>query len=87
MFDRGYRRFLTRRIINKRFKYALIDMFYSSKEDVERVTKQKHRFAKRHPADCGNAKCLVCHYSKVLRKKSKKDIISQDVLQVNMLDC
>lgn len=87
MFDRGIRRFLTRRIINKRFKYALVDMFYSSKEDIKRVTRQKHRFAKRHPADCGIPKCLTCHYSKVLKLKSRKDVINQDVLKVNMVDC
>jgi hypothetical protein len=87
MFDRGYRRLQNKRIINKRFNYALIDMSHSTEEHKELITKQKHRFVKRHPADCGIPKCLTCHYSKVLKLKSRKDVINQDVLKVNMVDC
>jgi hypothetical protein len=32
------------------------------------------RFKDRHPLDCGNAGCLVCHSSKVLNLKTYKQI-------------
>lgn len=34
------------------------------------------RFRKRHPCDCGKAKCMICHSEKILKIKTHKDKIS-----------
>ena len=59
---RSFRRHKGSCIIAKRLKFL---KRVGSKEWVEQVQKQKHRLSKRHPMDCGQSKCRVCHYEKV----------------------
>jgi hypothetical protein len=36
------------------------------------------KYAKKHPLDCGNPKCLVCHSSKILGYKKLDEKIIED---------
>lgn len=57
--SRAYRIEQKERIINKRSKAA-------KTFKLGKVLAQPNRMAKKHPLDCGNPGCMVCHASKVL---------------------
>jgi len=37
----------------------------------DKLAKEKNRMAKKHPLDCGNPKCGLCHSQKFIEKKPK----------------
>ena len=61
MKNRAYRRAQKERVIKKRLKLVKIEV------------KSPNKLSKQHPFDCGQPKCLCCHYEKVLRKKKARD--------------
>ncbi len=66
---RGRRRRLTDRTIKSRVDY--IQRFWYKPEE-SRLLIEQHRLAKKHPADCGRAKCNICHYEKIFSIGKKK---------------
>jgi hypothetical protein len=37
--------------------------------------KSKGRFRKQHPLDCGNPRCMICNYDKIMGHKTHKQEI------------
>jgi hypothetical protein len=56
-------------VIGKRVK-----LVKNLKSGNHEVLSQPHRAAKRHPLDCGNPKCLLCHSEKIFKKPLIRDI-------------
>ena len=81
MKDRAIRRNNNKRIIKKRIKIIKI-----LSPDYKKVIEQPHRMAKKHPLDCGNSKCAMCHMDKLNKdpkisdlKKINKEEVSNDI--------
>ena len=72
MRGRAYTRSQRERVINKRLK--LLQKTNSSLVDNIVLG----RMSKMHPLDCGNPKCQLCHYSKVHKLKTLKDITDEN---------
>jgi hypothetical protein len=72
--DRGWRRQQRERILNNRGRDA--KTFNVTPKDG-----QIGRFADRHPLDCGNPGCLVCHASKVLDLKTLQQLKDKSVIR------
>lgn len=65
---REIRRARTDRTIRRRLIFLrIIDPNY-----YERVKSEPHRLAKKHPFDCGQAGCTICHAEKVLESKRRR---------------
>ena len=45
----------------------------TGKTYYEHMAEEPGRLRDKHPLDCGKAKCLCCHYEKVLGKKKVAD--------------
>jgi hypothetical protein len=77
MKNRAYRRAQKSRVIKKRLKLVKArdnrrpDM--SGKTYYEKVAEKANVLDKNHPYDCGNAKCMICHAEKILRKKKARE--------------
>jgi len=67
MKDRAERRQQVKRVIKKRLK-----VIKQVSPDYKEVIEQPHRMAKKHPLDCGNPKCGMCH----MHKRTKEEKIS-----------
>jgi hypothetical protein len=66
--NRAIRRAQTQRMIRRRLIFLrIIDPEY-----YERARLEPHRWAKRHPFDCGQAGCTICHAEKVLETKKRR---------------
>jgi hypothetical protein len=66
--DRGFRRQQRERVIHNR-KNLMRDTGLE-----HRKQEQENRYNKRHPYDCGNPQCLVCHSEKVFHEKTVNDL-------------
>lgn len=64
--SRAWRRRQTNRVIQNRLKFA---KEYGAKVDED----APHSLAKRHPLDCGCAKCKLCHSGKYYQNRNSKD--------------
>jgi len=70
MTSRGFipikarRMMLTDRIIAKRLR-VLRELYSKNAELYRLYVKQPHRLAKKHPFDCGQARCFWCHQDKL----------------------
>jgi hypothetical protein len=53
---------------------------------VHRHEDQPGRYAKRHPYDCGNTQCLVCHPEKVFDEKTAEDVRVEDSYKEQIRD-
>ena len=69
MKDRAVRRAQVKKVIKKRLK-----VIKSISPDYKEVIEQPHRMAKKHPLDCGNPKCGLCHIDKNLKKIKISDL-------------
>lgn len=67
--SRQFRREQTERVIHNRKKSAKLFNL-----DIS----EAHRFAKKHPLDCGNPQCFVCHGNKILDEDTIRDIQIDD---------
>lgn len=67
MKDRAVRRQQVKRVIKKRLK-----VIKQVSPDYKEVIEQPHRMAKKHPLDCGNPMCGLCH----MHKRTKEPKIS-----------
>jgi hypothetical protein len=63
MKDRAERREQVKRVIKKRLK-----IIKRISPDYKEVIEQPHRMAKKHPLDCGNPMCGLCHGDKNMKK-------------------
>lgn len=72
--DRAWRRHQRERILNNRSRDA-------KTFNVNPKGGQAGRFADRHPLDCGNPACLVCHASKVLDLKTLQQLKEKSVIR------
>jgi len=54
----------TDRVIAKRLR-LLRDIFPEDRDVYQRYAGQPHRLAKKHPLDCGQARCFWCHQDKL----------------------
>lgn len=77
MKDRAYRRDQNQRVITKRLKllkkYDNNEPDSSGKTYYEHMAEEPGRLRKRHPYDCGNSKCMICHLEKILKLKRARD--------------
>ena len=64
MKDRAIRRHEVKRVIKKRLK-----VIKQVSPNYKEVIDQPHRMAKKHPLDCGNPKCGVCHRHKLVSEE------------------
>ena len=46
----------------------------TDKTYYEQMLEQANRLNKKHPYDCGNPKCMLCHSEKLLGKKKIQDL-------------
>ena len=69
MKDRAERREQVKRVIKKRLK-----VIKSISPDYKKVIEEPHRMAKKHPLDCGNPKCFLCHHEKKLKIPKISDL-------------
>ena len=74
MKNRALRRHQAKRVIKKRLK-----VIKNIAPDFKEVIEQPHRMAKKHPFDCGNPKCFLCHSDKLLKNKKISDLKHQPV--------
>jgi hypothetical protein len=79
MKDRAIRRHQAKRIIKKRL--AVIKQV---SPDYKKVIEQPHRMAKKHPLDCGNPGCPLCHMDKI--RKKLKISIRRKILEKDLND-
>ena len=70
--DRAFRIEQRERVIKNRVKLKKDTNLVHRHED------QPGRYAKRHPYDCGNPECLVCHSEKVFDEKTVEDLRVED---------
>jgi hypothetical protein len=70
--DRAFRIEQRERVIKNRVKLK------KDTDLVHRHEDQPGRYAKRHPYDCGNPECLVCHGEKVLGMEKLEDKVIED---------
>lgn len=47
---------------------------------------QDNRYNKRHPYDCGNPQCLICHREKVFGEKTVEDLRVEDLYKDQVRD-
>ena len=77
--DRGERLITSKKVIRKRLR-TVKDL---NKDYYKALEKEPNRANKKHPLDCGNSQCFLCHGDKLLGKKKTKDIryeqYSQDI--------
>lgn len=56
----------------------------SGKSYYEKMKEEPHRLVDKHPLDCGNSKCFLCHSEKILKHKKisdrKKELREKDDL-------
>jgi len=85
MKDRAYRIAQKERVIKKRLKLVRrLDtghVFEDGKTDYEHQLEKANKFGKKHPMDCGNPKCGLCHREKLSGDKKiseKKKLISAE---------
>lgn len=77
MRDRAIRRDIDKKVIKKRLKF--LKLHDDGKPDsagttyYEKIKATPHRLAKKHPYDCGKAKCYFCHADKILKNKKARD--------------
>jgi hypothetical protein len=77
MKDRGVRRTLNQKVIQKRLK--LLKQNDNTHPDItgktyyEKMAEEPGRLRKKHPYDCGTPDCLCCHLEKVQGKKKIND--------------
>jgi len=69
MKNRAERREQIKRVIKKRIK-----IIKSAFGTPSKLIEQPHRLAKKHPFDCGNPKCFLCHSDKLLKNKKISDL-------------
>ena len=66
-----------KRVINNRLKLVkAIESFIpdrTSRSYFQTMNNQSNRLNKKHPYDCGKAKCYICHSEKLLKKKKIAD--------------
>lgn len=72
--DRAWRRHQRDRILGKRMRDAK-EFGNKPKND------QPGRYTDRHPLDCGNSACLVCHASKVLDLDTYKHLKEKTIVR------
>ena len=63
MKDRAVRRHQVKRVIKKRLK-----VIKQVSPEYKEVIEQPHRMAKKHPLDCGNPMCGLCHIHKITKE-------------------
>ena len=64
------------RIVKKRLRLV-------KSKDKDRyllLTKVPNSLSDNHPMDCGNSKCLLCHYEKVMNIKKARDRKIQEMV-------
>ncbi len=81
MKDRGERRRLAKKVIKKRLK-----VIKNASSAPSKMLEQPHRMAKKHPFDCGNPKCPMCHMDKVLKKPKISDLRKTTGLENEFID-
>ena len=98
MKNRAERRHQAKRVINKRLKIVKNmrdtirinpDGSTSPKDGktwAEKLSKQKNRMKKKHPLDCGNPKCGVCHPHKITGEKKISDLRKITGLENQFID-
>lgn len=69
MKDRATRRALTKKVIKRRIKQVKATTWHP-----DEMLEQPHRMAKKHPFDCGNPKCGLCHLDKLNDKPKISDL-------------
>jgi hypothetical protein len=81
--DRGERLMTSKKVINKRLR-TVKDLPWT-KDYYEILKEGPNRANKKHPLDCGNSQCFLCHSDKLLGIKKAKDInheqYSQDIFE------
>ncbi len=84
MRDRAIRRDIDKKVIKKRLKF--LKLHDDRKPDsagttyYEKIKAEPNRLAKKHPYDCGNSKCYLCHANKLLKNKKAKDRRMDDIV-------
>lgn len=69
MQDRAVRRSINNKIIKKRLKLLKLN----NDINYKKIKEQPNRLVKKHPYDCGNPKCFLCHSDKILKNKKVRD--------------
>jgi hypothetical protein len=72
MDKREKRRITDKKIIKKRIK--LLKVIPGNELFLKNVEKEPGRLRDRHPFDCGNPKCQLCHSYKIFGNRGKKKI-------------
>jgi len=84
MQDRAIRRDIDKKVIKKRLKF--LKLHDDRKPDsagttyYEKMKATPHRLAKKHPYDCGKAKCYLCHSGKLLKEQKARDKRMDDLV-------
>jgi len=69
MQDRAVRRSVNDKVIKKRLKLLKLN----NDINYQKIKKEPNRLVKKHPYDCGKAKCYLCHTNKLLKNKKAQD--------------
>jgi len=72
------------RAINRNFKERRRFVYDGS--NPNKFATQKGRYRKRHALDCGNAKCMLCHSSKLLNLKTHKQVKADEDFKDQLKD-
>ena len=89
MKDRAYRISQDKRIIKKRLR--LVKRTESKipdstgKTHYDHLTEAPGKLRKRHPMDCGNPKCLLCHLGKLLKEKKPSDKRKEEKIKAEVI--
>ena len=67
---RGWRIQQKEKVIKKRVKAAKVLLNYNNDD---KLIQEPHRMLSKHPLDCGNAKCVLCHGEKLGIHESIRD--------------
>lgn len=78
MAKRSDRRWRTTKKVISRMEDAKNTKYISMEDDIEFYEYIKGKSKKTHPFDCGNPKCKVCNYEKLMKIKSHHDAVREE---------